>query len=256
MNLKNIKVEFNSNIGIGHTRWATHGVINEVNTHPHLNNNGDIAIVHNGVIDNYLELKEFLKDYQFKSDTDTEVIANLLDINKNGSNMKRIQKTINMLEGTFALIISFLDEPETLYITKRGSPLLLSYTDNIALITSEESGFNGLVKNHIRLDNNDIYKIVKKDKITISNNLDKEYKFIKNNNYKNDLNFEPYHNWTEKEIFKQGESILKCLNNGSRIFNNEEVILGGLNEYNDKLKEVDNLIILGWWIILLCIFIG
>jgi len=242
---KKYKSEFNSNIGIGHTRWATHGIINEVNTHPHLNNKGDIAIVHNGVIDNYLELKKYLKDYQFKSDTDTEVIANLLDINKNDSNTKRIQKTINMLEGTFALIISFLDEPNTLYITKRGSPMLLSYNDNMALITSEESGFNGLVKNYIRLDNNDIYKIEEKDKIIISNNSDKEFKFIKNNDYKNDLSFKPYNNWTEKEIFKQGESIFKCLNNGSRIFNEEEVILGGLNEYKEKLIGINNLIMLG-----------
>jgi len=242
---KKYKNEFKSNIGVGHTRWATHGIINNINTHPHLNNKEDIAIVHNGVIDNYLELKLFLKDYKFKSDTDTEVIANLLDLNKDISNIETIKKTINMLEGTFSLIISFLDEPNNLYITKRSSPLLLSYNDDFALISSEEGGFNGIIKNYIRLDDNDIFKIEKKNKIIISSNLNKKLKFIKNNDNNDDLSYKPYNNWTEKEIFKQSESMIKCLNNGKRILNDEEVILGGLNQFKDKLKEIDNLIMLG-----------
>jgi glutamine---fructose-6-phosphate transaminase (isomerizing) len=242
---KKYKNEFKSNIGVGHTRWATHGIINNINTHPHLNNKEDIAIVHNGVIDNYLELKLFLKDYKFKSDTDTEVIANLLDLNKDISNIETIKKTINMLEGTFSLIISFLDEPNNLYITKISSPLLLSYNDDFALISSEEGGFNGIIKNYIRLDDNDIFKIEKKNKIIISSNLNKKLKFIKNNDNNDDLSYKPYNNWTEKEIFKQSESMIKCLNNGKRILNDEEVILGGLNQFKDKLKEIDNLIMLG-----------
>jgi len=237
----------NCNLGIGHTRWATHGPICIKNTHPHINNDNNIAIVHNGVIDNYLLLKELLKDYSFYSDTDSEIICNLLDYNKCENNMETIQKTIQMLEGTFSLIISFLDEPETLYITKNGSPLLLSYTDKIALISSEESGFNGITKNYIRLNNYDIYKITYTDEISITNDTDKKKELIENKDYQNksDNSYKPFNNWTEKEIYKQDISLYNCINNGGRIKNDEEVMLGGLELYKEALKKIDNLIILG-----------
>lgn len=237
----------NCNLGIGHTRWATHGPICIKNTHPHINNDNNIAIVHNGVIDNYLLLKELLKDYSFYSDTDSEIICNLLDYNKCENNMETIQKTIQMLEGTFSLIISFLDEPETLYITKNGSPLLLSYTDKIALISSEESGFNGITKNYIRLNNNDIYKITYTDEISITNDTHHKKELIENKDYlnKSDNSYKPFNNWTEKEIYKQDISLYNCINNGGRIKNDEEVMLGGLELYKEALKKIDNLIILG-----------
>ena len=237
----------NCNLGIGHTRWATHGPICIKNTHPHINNNNNIAIVHNGVIDNYLLLKDILKGYTFYSDTDSEVIANLLDYNKCDDNMITIQKTINMLEGTFSLIISFLNEPETLYITKNGSPLLLSYTDKIALISSEESGFNNITKNYIRLNNNDIYKISYDNMINITTNVNEIKELIENKDYlnKSEHSYKPFNNWTEKEIYKQDISLYNCINNGGRIKNEEEVMLGGLEKNIDILKNIDNLIILG-----------
>ena len=237
----------NCNLGIGHTRWATHGPICIKNTHPHINNDNNIAIVHNGVIDNYLLLKDILKDYTFYSDTDSEVIANLLDYNKCDDNMITIQKTINMLEGTFSLIISFINEPDTLYITKNGSPLLLSYTDKIALISSEESGFNNMTKNYIRLNNNDIYKISYDNIINITTNVNEIKELIENKDYlkKSENSYIPFNNWTEKEIYKQDISLYNCINNGGRIKNEEEVMLGGLEENIDVLKNIDNLIILG-----------
>jgi len=161
--------------------------------------------------------------------------------------METIQKTIQMLEGTFSLIITFLDEPETLYITKNGSPLLLSYTDKIALISSEESGFNGITKNYIRLNNNDIYKITYTDEISITNDTHHKKELIENKDYlnKSDNSYKPFNNWTEKEIYKQDISLYNCINNGGRIKNDEEVMLGGLELYKEALKKIDNLIILG-----------
>jgi glucosamine--fructose-6-phosphate aminotransferase (isomerizing) len=152
-----------------------------------------------------------------------------------------------MLEGTFSLIISFLNEPETLYITKNGSPLLLSYTDKIALISSEESGFNNITKNYIRLNNNDIYKISYDNMINITTNVNEIKELIENKDYlnKSENSYKPFNNWTEKEIYKQDISLYNCINNGGRIKNEEEVMLGGLEENIDILKNIDNLIILG-----------
>jgi len=238
--------DYSSSLAIGHTRWATHGPKTDKNSHPHISMHGNIILVHNGIINNFKEIKSFLhsKGYSFYSDTDSEVIANLIEyylLNRNSINVA-IELASKQLCGTWALVIIYTLELDNIYITRHGSPLLLGYNDNIIMCTSELSGFIGLVYNYIILDNNDI--------ITISQNgyKSKNIYIPKTINYVYGLDTpEPYDHWTIKEIFEQPKSILSALNNGARILDNN-IILGGLTSINkilDRMGEIEHLIILG-----------
>ena len=239
----------NSNIGIGHTRWATHGGKTDFNSHPHISYNNKIALVHNGIIENYKELKSFLieKGIVFKSQTDTEVIVNLLAYNHENNKQSfvgSIKKTIDMLRGTWGLAIINIEEKNKLYCLKHGSPLLVSKNDDVVLIASEQSGFNGLTNNYFTLESNDICVIeILDNKININTNIN--YKFEKTIKDNFDLTPEPYPHWTIKEINEQFESSLRAISLGGRLLSSNEVKLGGLIENIEILKRIENLIFLG-----------
>ena len=276
--LKNLKSENGENnaninvkdagihIGLGHNRWATHGPKNDINAHPHISNNGKIVIVHNGIIENFNELKKFLleKNYKFYSGTDTEVIANLLEYyskleqdnnNNEGNFMNVIQKTIHVLSGTYGLIILNKDEINKMYCVRNGSPLLLGYNDDYALVTSEQSGFCNKVNTYITLQN-DIIACVSyldegeggecgKSKINITYNDNFEFDLKNVNKIDFQISPEPYEYWTIKEIYEQPQKILNAINLGGRILNKKEVKLGGPEKNIDVLMEIENLILLG-----------
>ncbi len=126
-------------MGIGHTRWATHGSPSDVNAHPHFNADKSIVVVHNGIIENYLKLKKKLKkrDYQFVSETDTEVIAHLLDYYYQGNPLQAITKIMHRMEGSYALGIIFKDHPDELYAVRKDSPLIVGHTDGGNIIASD-----------------------------------------------------------------------------------------------------------------------
>lgn len=130
---------FPGHIGIGHTRWATHGEPSDVNAHPHFNADNSIVVVHNGIIENYLKLKKKLSDkgYQFLSDTDTEVIAHLLDYYYQGNPMQAIIKIMHRMEGSYALGILFKDHPEELYAVRKDSPLIVGHAKDGCIIASD-----------------------------------------------------------------------------------------------------------------------
>ena len=129
-------------MGIGHTRWATHGEPNDINSHPHLSQNGQIAVVHNGIIENYLEIKEFLlsKGVHFCSDTDTEVVAQLLEyfyLNNGGNIMAAVYMVLDRIEGAYALGILCKDMPDSFIAARKDAPLLLGYGENCSFIASD-----------------------------------------------------------------------------------------------------------------------
>ena len=126
-------------VGIGHTRWATHGSPSDVNAHPHFNKEESIVVVHNGIIENYLKLKKKLekKGYEFISETDTEVIAHLLDYYYKGNPLEAITKIMHRMEGSYALGIIFKDHPEELYAVRKDSPLIVGNTENGNIIASD-----------------------------------------------------------------------------------------------------------------------
>ncbi len=241
----------NTIIGIGHNRWATHGAKTIINAHPHKSMNGNFVLVHNGIIENYAELKDMLKEnnYIFQSETDTEVIVNLIsyfyDIKKVETVSKAIMQTISLLRGTYGLLILHSKEPKTLYAVRNGSPLLVGSTDEYVIITSEQSGFCNKVNNYIILKTDDVCTI----KVNVANKLEihTDHKYDNKNITENvfDLTPSPYKYWIEKEIYEQPQTVLKALNMGGRIKSTTEVKLGGLEQYTEKLKEVNNIILLG-----------
>ena len=241
----------NACIGIGHNRWATHGVKNDTNAHPHLSFDTNFVIVHNGIIENYNEIKQKLikEGFIFNSQTDTEVIINLLQYNYNSNvectNMiDIIKQTIEELRGTYGLLIQSLYEPNKLYCVRNGSPLLIGQNEEEVIVTSEQSGFCNKMNNYITLHNDDICVITKTgDNIVINTT----HNYIKKNVTLVDSNQtpHPYDHWTLKEINEQPDVILNSINKGGRIKNASEVKLGGLEQHVDNLKNIDNIIILG-----------
>ncbi len=232
---------------ISHTRWATHGPKTDINAHPHIDMYENFSLAHNGIIENYSELKNDLinNGFKFKSQTDTEVIVNLISHKYNLCNNVElaIKTALSELEGTYALVIMFKNDPNTLYCTRRGSPLLISVNVDFALIASERSGFCNYVNNYINLDNNDLC-IIKNISNKIVFETSKEYIPIKITNSKIEMSPEPYQHWFIKEIMEQTEASLRSISMGGRLLDNS-VKLGGLELHSEILKDIDNLILLG-----------
>lgn len=167
---ENLKNEANTDgkIGIGHTRWATHGEPSDVNAHPQISNSGRISVIHNGIIENYISLKKFLigEGFKFYSDTDTEVVAQLIDYCYNGDFLDAVKKAVRRLDGSYALGIICRDEPDKLIAVKKDSPLILGTTNNENYLASDIAAVLDKTKNIYRLKENEI-AVIKKDSIDI-----------------------------------------------------------------------------------------
>ena len=237
-----------SKIGIAHTRWATHGAKTDLNSHPHQSSCGKFVLVHNGIIENYKDLKLLLlgKGYRFMSDTDTEVIVQLLSYIYSLTNdvKESIKIMTTKLTGTWGLAILCLDTPDTIYCVRHGSPILVGYDDNTAIIASEQSGFCNMIQNYFVLNNHDIC-IINKFSGRININTDNKYKILNISRSVIQLSPAPYKHWTLKEIYEQGESALRAISMGGRLLNDSNVKLGGLDKFRHILVDIDNLIILG-----------
>lgn len=146
--------------GIGHTRWATHGKPSDINSHPHIGGE-HVTLVHNGIIENYRELKEELqaKGREFYSETDTEVVAKLLDYNYEGDPVKAIEKTLAQVQGSFALGILFADIPNVIYAVRRGSPLIVGVKDSEGFIASDVPAIIKYTKDYYLLEHDEIARI-------------------------------------------------------------------------------------------------
>jgi glucosamine--fructose-6-phosphate aminotransferase (isomerizing) len=236
-------------IGIGHTRWATHGSKTNINAHPHHDNKDRIAIVHNGIIENFQELKTGLKadGYEFRSQTDTEVISVLLGkYLDDGHAMERaIEHAISKLLGTWALVIAHKDFPNKMWITRNGSPLLLGMDEEFIMVASEHIAFGNYIKKYIVIDNHDIIEITKEGQSIQYNKNIQRYAINEKATMSIDVLPENCPHWMLKEIIEQPDAINRALNNGGRIENNISVKLGGLDTCKSRLLEVDHLIILG-----------
>ncbi|EPR69978.1 Glucosamine--fructose-6-phosphate aminotransferase [Winogradskyella psychrotolerans RS-3] len=148
-------------LGIGHTRWATHGVPNDVNSHPHYSNSGDLVIIHNGIIENYDSLKKELikRGYTFQSDTDTEVLINLIEEIKKNDNLKlgkAVQIALNQVVGAYAIAVFDKNKPNEIVVAKLGSPLAIGIGDDEFFIASDASPFIEYTKNAIYLEDEEM----------------------------------------------------------------------------------------------------
>lgn len=214
-NLKNVINDEKSNIGIGHTRWATHGIPTKVNSHPH--RSGKMTIVHNGIIENYDEIKKELinSGYEFKSETDTEVACALLDSIYNETN--DINKTIEIFQkkvrGSYAIGLICDDDYENLYAIKKNSPLIIAKGKDENYIASDMPAILKFTKNFIALDDGDFAKINAEEiKVFNKNGLEikKEIKHFEGDPSSIDKN--GYEHYMQKEIMEQPEVIKKTMN--------------------------------------------
>lgn len=148
-------------LGIGHTRWATHGIPSDANAHPHFNKDKSIVVVHNGIIENYLKLKKKLlaHGYEFMSETDTEVIAHLLDYYYKGDPLQAITKIMHRMEGSYALGIIFKDHPNELYAVRKDSPLIVGKTDGGNIIASDVPAVLRYTRDVYFIENEEIVKM-------------------------------------------------------------------------------------------------
>jgi glucosamine--fructose-6-phosphate aminotransferase (isomerizing) len=155
------KDPINGNLGIGHTRWATHGVPSDENAHPHTNKAGTIAVVHNGIIENYMTLKKELmeKGYEFKSDTDTEIVVNLLDMYYEGDLLKAVFKAVERLRGAYALGIISSNNPDELIAVRKESPLILGIGEGELFVASDIPAILNRTRRVIYLENGDIVRL-------------------------------------------------------------------------------------------------
>ena len=150
-------------VGIGHTRWATHGVPSDLNAHPHFNHDHSIVVVHNGIIENYLKLKKKLagKGYEFLSETDTEVIAHMLDYYYKGDPLDAISKVMHRMEGSYGLGIMFRDHPDEVYAVRKDSPLIVGTSPEGNLIASDVPAVLKYTRDVYYLENEEIVKLTR-----------------------------------------------------------------------------------------------
>lgn len=235
---------------IGHSRFSCSGMACDKNSHPHMDYSKKFVLIHNGIIENYVALKNELKQLgiNFISDTDTEVIVNMIGYYYSlDQNVEiAIEKTVQRLEGTWGLVIQFIEESDKLYCARHGSPLLIGFGEDFAMISSEQSGFGRNFKDYLSLDNHDIVVLQKEDnKVKLINKENKVYfkRLIQNQDVETYLSNYPH--WTLKEIYEQYESSNRATGNGSRIFDETSVKLGGLDSKKTELLSIDNLILLG-----------
>lgn len=152
-------------LGIGHTRWATHGAPSDMNAHPHFNKDKSIVVVHNGIIENYLKLKKKLekRGYEFLSETDTEVIAHLLDYYYDGNPLQAITKVMHRMEGSYALGIIFKEHPTELYAVRKDSPLIVGHTEGGSIIASDVPAVLKYTRDVVFIENEEIVRLTEND---------------------------------------------------------------------------------------------
>ena len=215
--LSEIKEKDNlSHWGIGHTRWATHGKPNETNAHPHLSQDGMFAVVHNGIIENASVIKNELikKGYEFKSETDTEVIPQLLSYHYDGNILEAIRKTFLSFDGSFACGIICRNEPETIYASRRQSPLIIGRGNKENMLASDLSALTSDTEAFTFLEDGEFAEI-KKDSVKV---FDSRLNVVNKNFEKfdaeeNEISKENFPHYMLKEIFEQPEKIKNLLKN-------------------------------------------
>ena len=232
-------------IGMGHTRWATHGKPSDINAHPHNDSLNKISIVHNGIIENYYSIKKYLtsKNYNFKSETDTEVLAQLIsyihDTQKNDF-CESVRIALNEIVGAYGLVIMNSDNPDKIIAARLGSPLIIGIGNNEFFIASDSSPIIEHTRDIIVLDEGEMAIISKNGyeirKIDDNNVVNKEIEKIEHSIEQ--IEKGDYEHFMLKEIYEQPISLSNSIR-GRVNFDNNQVHLGGLNEWVQHLHEID-----------------
>jgi glutamine---fructose-6-phosphate transaminase (isomerizing) len=239
------------NLGIGHTRWATHGVPNDVNSHPHFSNSGDLVIIHNGIIENYGALKKELikRGYKFSSDTDTEVLVNLIeDIQKNNDLKlgKAVQVALNQVVGAYAIAVFDIKKPNEIVVARLGSPLAIGVGENEFFIASDASPFIEYTNNAVYLEDEEM-AVVRLHKPLNVRNI-KDDRIVSPYVQELKINLEQiekggYDHFMLKEIFEQPNAIKDTYR--GRLLTNEGIIkMAGVEDNMGKFLNANRIIII------------
>jgi glucosamine--fructose-6-phosphate aminotransferase (isomerizing) len=238
-------------LGIGHTRWATHGEPSDRNAHPHSSNSGRLVIVHNGIIENYAQLKELLvgKGYTFLSDTDTEVLVNFIEYIQDQEKVnlqQAVRLALNEVVGAYAIVVMSTDEPDQMVVGRLGSPLLLGLGDNEFFVGSDATPFIDSTKKVIYLEDGEMAVIQRSGVVVrkIASDLP-----VDNVIHKLQLDLAAiekggFDHFMIKEIFEQPKSILDTVR-GRLNFKTGEVKMAGLDAISDKLLGAQRILIIG-----------
>ena len=248
-NSENLFLDANirSNICIGHTRWATHGEPNDKNSHPILSFNKKFTIVHNGIIENYKELKKILEDedYSFSTDTDTEVLINFLEfcISKSNSVEEGLTFGLSKVEGAYGIVIMDNENPENIYAARKGSPLAIGKFDGNFILASDATPIVNYTDKVIYLDNDSLIKIEKDNFKIFDFDLNiKNKKFQKVDVELQKVELGKFDSYMLKEIMEQPFSLSQTMLGRVK---EDRITLGGINKYVDKLLEAKRIIIIG-----------
>jgi len=240
--------DLNSNIGMGHTRWATHGEPNDINAHPHYSSTENLAIIHNGIIENYSSLKTELqnKGYSFISDTDSEVLITFIEdiqINNNCSLDEAVRLALTKVIGAYAIVILSKDDPETIIAARKGSPLVIGVGKDEFFLASDATPIIEYTNEVVYLNDYEI-AVIADNQLKIKNTQD-----VPMTPYIQTLDMEleaiekgGYEHFMLKEIFEQPKSIRDCMR-GRLDATNGRLVLGGIREYAKKLEHADRIII-------------
>jgi glucosamine--fructose-6-phosphate aminotransferase (isomerizing) len=237
-----------SHIAIGHTRWATHGEPSDRNAHPHLSNNGRLAMLHNGIIENYAPIKKelILKGYSFKSDTDTEVLLNFIqDIQDNNKCdlEEALRIALKRIVGAYCILLIDQDDPETIIAARKGSPLVIGIGKEAHYLASDASPIIEYTKEVVYVNDYEI-AIVRKDELILKNlGNEKQTPFIQ----KLDMELAAiekggYEHFMLKEIFEQPDTIYDCLR-GRLLHEQLEIVMAGVDNNIEALTKASRIII-------------
>ncbi|MEZ4779992.1 MAG: glutamine--fructose-6-phosphate transaminase (isomerizing) [Flavobacteriaceae bacterium] len=244
------EISAKGSLGIGHTRWATHGVPNDINSHPHKSNSGDLVLIHNGIIENYASIKKELKKrgYTFYSDTDTEVLVNLIEEIKKQENVKlgkAVQLALNQVVGAYAIAVFDSKKPDEIVVAKLGSPLAIGIGEGEFFVASDATPFIEFTNNAIYLEDEEMAVIrlgreVRVRKIKSDNLVDPYIQELQ-------LNIEQiekggYDHFMLKEIYEQ-PSVIKDTYRGRLLANEGIIKLGGLEDHIQKFVNANRIVI-------------
>ena len=240
----------NGTLGIGHTRWATHGEPNDLNAHPHTSQGGKFIIIHNGIIENYMTLKQTLEDrgYKFKSETDTEILANLIEfyyLEGKVSAEMAVRLALAKVIGAYGLAMMCRDEPDLLIAARKGSPLVIGVGEGEYFLASDATPIVEYTKSVIYMNDNDVAIIHRNELILKTLNNDKLIPKIQTIDLDTrEIEKDGFEHFMLKEIFEQPRSILDTFR-GRVLPDHNEIHLGGLYSVMDKLIGAKRIIIVG-----------
>ena len=228
-------------VGIGHTRWATHGEPSEINAHPHYNKDETIAVVHNGIIENYLKLRSMLKEkgYEFRSETDTEVIAHLLDYYYKGNPLEAVIKVMNRVEGSYALGIIFAEFPDKVYAVRKDSPLIVGKGKDGNLIASDVPAVLKYTREVYFIQNEEIACLTKDDIQFF--NVDGDVITKESKTIEWDVNAAEkggYEHFMLKEMYEQPKTVRDTL---SPRVKGKEVVIEELGMTDEEIRQISRI---------------